>query len=107
MAIAPAVAVIVVTGEEGVYRLLILSQGEEVTGTDVGLFVSPGGSAANPVLNLLDQFEQFSEFRDMAEKLFIESILLETGGNKLEAAKRLEMDKTTLFRKIKRLRINA
>jgi PAS domain S-box-containing protein len=40
------------------------------------------------------------------EKLYIESVLFETGGNKLEASRRLEMNKTTLFRKIKKLGIN-
>ena len=42
---------------------------------------------------------------DELEKLFIEGILVETGGNKLQAAKRLGVHKATLFRKIKRLGI--
>ena len=39
------------------------------------------------------------------EKMYIESIMAEVGGNKLEACKRLGVDKTTLYRKIKKLGI--
>jgi len=39
------------------------------------------------------------------EKMYIESIMAEVGGNKQEACKRLGVDKTTLYRKIKKLGI--
>jgi transcriptional regulator of acetoin/glycerol metabolism len=42
---------------------------------------------------------------DELEKLYIESILAEAGGNKAEAARRLGIHKATLFRKIKQLNI--
>jgi transcriptional regulator with PAS, ATPase and Fis domain len=44
------------------------------------------------------------DFKDL-EKVYIESILEETGGNKLEAAKKLGVHKATLFRKIRQLGI--
>ena len=44
------------------------------------------------------------DFKDL-EKVYIESILEATGGNKLEAAKKLGVHKATLFRKIRQLGI--
>jgi len=51
----------------------------------------------------LSSVKNFAEL----ERLFIESVLAQTGGNKLEASRRLGVDKTTLFRKIRRLGIKA
>jgi transcriptional regulator with PAS, ATPase and Fis domain len=44
---------------------------------------------------------------DELEKIYIESVLAETGGNKLQAARKLGVHKATLFRKIKRLGISG
>jgi DNA-binding NtrC family response regulator len=83
-----------------VERLLILSQGSEVTGADVEMFVSSGGSAANPVLNLLDQYEQFSDFRDMAEKMFIENKLARNDWNISKTAEAIGIQRSHLYNKM-------
>ncbi len=59
------------------------------------------GSRDAPPLTL-STVENFDEL----EKLFIESVLEETGGNKLRAAEKLGIHKATLFRKLKKLGIN-
>ncbi len=41
-------------------------------------------------------------FQDL-EKMFIEQVLMETNGNRLKAAQKLGIDKSTLFRKMKKL----
>jgi len=83
-----------------VERLLIMSQGPDVSGADVEHFVSPGGAASNPVLNLLDQYEQFSEFRDMAEKLFIESKLARNDWNISKTAEAIGIQRSHLYNKM-------
>ena len=45
-----------------------------------------------------------ASFADL-ERLYLQSILAETNGNKIEAAKRLGVHKTTFFRKLKKLGI--
>ena len=54
--------------------------------------------------NMLRAITGVKNFKEL-EKLYIESVLAETGGNKTLAAKRLGVHKTTLFRKLKQLRI--
>lgn len=56
-----------------------------------------------------DQLQALSNISSFAEleRLYIESILSETEGNKLEAAKRLGIHKTTFFRKLKKLGIGS
>ncbi len=49
---------------------------------------------ANPVLSAIRSFEEL-------EKMYILSILEETGGSKIKAAERLGIHKATLFRKLK------
>jgi len=56
------------------------------------------GGANNNIAGLLE-IKTFDEL----EKIFIENVLKETGGNKLKAAQRLGIDKSTLFRKLKKL----
>ncbi|GMQ80915.1 MAG: sigma-54 dependent transcriptional regulator [Rhodothermia bacterium] len=83
-----------------VERLIILSQGEQVTGSDVDMYVNPGGSAASPVLNLLDQYDQFSEFRDMAEKMFIETKLVQYDWNISKTAEEIGIQRSHLYNKM-------
>jgi transcriptional regulator with PAS, ATPase and Fis domain len=45
-------------------------------------------------------------FEDL-ERLYIQSVLAETGGNKLAAARKLGIHKTTFFRKLKKLKISS
>ncbi len=83
-----------------VERLLILSEGEEVGVRDVERFVRPGSQAANPLTNLLDQFDQFSEFRDKAEQLFIEHKLEEFDWNVSKTAEAIGIQRSHLYNKM-------
>jgi two-component system nitrogen regulation response regulator NtrX len=83
-----------------VERLLILSQGDSITLADVDRFASPGGTAANPILSLMDQYDQFSDFRDMAEKLFIESKLSLFDWNISKTAEAIGIQRSHLYNKM-------
>lgn len=83
-----------------VERLLILSHGDQITETDVNLYVSAGGSSANPVLNLIDQYEEFSDFRDMAEKLFIQNKLSSNDWNISKTAESIGIQRSHLYNKM-------
>ena len=55
-----------------------------------------GHEANSSSLAGIDDFEKL-------ERMYLENILKETGNNKLQAAKRLGIDRSTLFRKMKKL----
>ncbi len=90
-----------------VERLLILSEGNVITGRDVERYVQPSGTQAanNPVLNLLDQYDQFSDFRDMAEKLFIERKLDENDWNVSRTAEAIGIQRSHLYNKMNKYSI--
>jgi DNA-binding NtrC family response regulator len=83
-----------------VERLLILSQGVNISVGDVERYANPGGSAANPILGLVDRHEQFSEFRDMAEKLFIETKLSLNDWNISKTAEAIGIQRSHLYNKM-------
>jgi DNA-binding NtrC family response regulator len=83
-----------------VERLLILSEGDEVTESDVQLYVRPGGAGQDPIAGLLNQFDQFTDFRDMAEKLFIERKLEEFGWNVSQTAESIGIQRSHLYNKL-------
>jgi PAS domain S-box-containing protein len=60
-----------------------------------------GETEERDVLKAMSSVKNFKEL----EKLYIQSVLAETGGNKTLAAKRLGIHKATLFRKLKQLGI--
>ncbi len=88
-----------------VERLTILSQGERITGVDVERYVHPGGSAANPIVGLLDRFEQFADFRDSAEKLFIEHKLMLNDWNISRTAESIGIQRSHLYNKMSKYEI--
>lgn len=85
-----------------VERLLILSQGEKITADDVRQFVRPGSAppAASPVHNLLEEYEQFSDFRDMAEKMFIMRKLDEFDWNVSRTSEAIGIQRSHLYNKM-------
>src|SRR5690606_24117789 len=85
-----------------VERLLILSEGDRITGADVDRYVRPGGAAADPVGVLLDQYDQFSDFRDAAEKAFIERKLEEFGWNVSKTAEAIGIQRSHLYNKLEK-----
>jgi len=83
-----------------VERLTILSQGERITHLDVERYVAPAGSHVNPIMGLMDRFDQFQEFRDMAEKLFIEHKLSEFDWNISRTAEAIGIQRSHLYNKM-------
>jgi two-component system nitrogen regulation response regulator NtrX len=83
-----------------VERLTILSQGERITQLDVERYVLPGGSTGNPVIGLMDRFEQFADFRDHAEKLFIEHKLGQFDWNISKTAEAIGIQRSHLYNKM-------
>ncbi len=83
-----------------VERLLILSQGDRVTESEVQRFVLAGVSNVNPVLDLLDSADSFSDFRDMAEKMFIQKKLDQFDWNISKTAEEIGIQRSHLYNKM-------
>jgi two-component system, NtrC family, nitrogen regulation response regulator NtrX len=88
-----------------VERLLILSLGEEIEKDDVERYVRGGTAPASPVEDLLDNYENFSDFRDMAEKLFIERKLQAYDWNISRTAEAIGIQRSHLYNKINKYEI--
>ncbi|MFT4605024.1 MAG: two-component system nitrogen regulation response regulator NtrX [Rhodothermales bacterium] len=83
-----------------VERLTILADGDEIGSSDVDRYVRPGGSATNPIAGLMDRYEQFSDFRDQAEKLFIEKKLSQFDWNISKTAEAIGIQRSHLYNKM-------
>jgi two-component system, NtrC family, nitrogen regulation response regulator NtrX len=85
-----------------VERLLILSEGEVISGDDVRRYVRPGAaaSAPNPIDHLLEEYEQFSDFRDMAERMFIVRKLNEFDWNVSKTSEAIGIQRSHLYNKM-------
>ena len=88
-----------------VERLLILSDGDEIVGSDVDRYVRPGGAGSDPIAELLDQYERFSDFRDAAEKVFIERKLDEFNWNVSKTAEAIGIQRSHLYNKLSKYSI--
>ncbi|MDX1440654.1 MAG: helix-turn-helix domain-containing protein, partial [Rubricoccaceae bacterium] len=83
-----------------VERLLILSEGDKIVAADVDRYVRPGGSGGDPMGALLSQYDEFSDFRDAAEKLFIERKLDEHSWNVSKTAEAIGIQRSHLYNKL-------
>jgi len=83
-----------------VERLIVLTHDDEITSEDVDRYVRPGTSTTDPMLNLLDQYEEFGDFRDMAEKIFIERKLNEFEWNVSRTAESIGIQRSHLYNKM-------
>ena len=83
-----------------VERLTILADGEEIGSSDVDRYVRPGGGGNNPIAGLLDRYDQFSDFRDQAEKLFIERKLSQFDWNISKTAEAIGIQRSHLYNKM-------
>lgn len=81
-------------------RLTILSDGDSIGIADVDRLVNPGGSGAGPTAGLLDRFDQFTDFRDHAERLFIEHQLSLHDWNISRTAEAIGIQRSHLYNKI-------
>jgi two-component system, NtrC family, nitrogen regulation response regulator NtrX len=84
-----------------VERLLILCGGEEVRAEDVDLLV-PGRLGGRSDAGALLAFETFGEFKDRAEQAYIMHKLRENDWNVAETARRIDMPRSNLYKKIER-----
>lgn len=83
-----------------VERLLILSDGDVIDEDDVIRFVVPAGAGTPPIAGLISQFDSFTEFRDMAEKLFVEQKLDDHGWNVSQTAETIGIQRSHLYNKL-------
>ncbi len=88
-----------------VERLLILSEGEVIGVQDAERYVQPGAAGANPVEGLIERFDEFSDFRDMAEKLFIEHKLRQFDWNISRTAEAIGIQRSHLYNKMNKYEI--
>ena len=84
-----------------VERLLILCGGEEIRAEDVDLLV-PGRPGGRSDAGALLAFETFGEFKDRAEQAYIMHKLRENDWNVAETARRIDMPRSNLYKKIER-----
>jgi two-component system nitrogen regulation response regulator NtrX len=87
-----------------VERLVILAPGGSVGAEDVeGLTGPPVGRTREDATSaLLDRNLSFSDYRDAAEKAFLERKLLENDWNVSETARQLDMQRSHLYKKIEK-----
>ena len=84
-----------------VERLLILAAGDSVRVEDVDLLAtarSGGGSLGGELLST----ENFSDFKDGAERAYIQQKLRENDWNVAETARRIDMPRSNLYKKIEK-----
>jgi two-component system nitrogen regulation response regulator NtrX len=82
-----------------VERLMILAGGDAVTAADVERL---GGATANSAVGELVYCETFEVFKQQAEKAFLTAKLAENGWNVSETARKLDMPRSNLYKKIER-----
>ena len=82
-----------------VERLMILSRGDEVTRSDVEQLAAEGGPT---VVGALAHCETFEEFKETAERSFLEAKLAENAWNVSETARKLAMPRSNLYKKIEK-----
>jgi two-component system nitrogen regulation response regulator NtrX len=85
--------------KNAVERLLILAPGDTVAAADVAAMV--GGPSESPLATLL-QAPTFEAFKEEAERAFLVAKLAENGWNVSETARKLEMPRSNLYKKIER-----
>ncbi len=81
-----------------VERLIILS-GEKITGDDVYIYSNPAQRGSDP-FGVVDDFEKLQDFRDWAEKVFIERNLIQNGWNVAKTAQEIDIQRSHLYNKI-------
>jgi len=84
-----------------VERLMILSAGEMVRAEDVDLLAS-GRASETGVGGELLAAETFSDFKDRAERAYIVQRLRENDWNVAETARRIDMPRSNLYKKIEK-----
>ncbi|MEX0836931.1 MAG: sigma-54 dependent transcriptional regulator [Gemmatimonadota bacterium] len=84
-----------------VERLLILAPGDVVAATDVDLLAPGRGKGGGWGAGLLGA-DTFQDFKDLAERAFILQKLRENDWNVAETARRIDMPRSNLYKKIEK-----
>ncbi len=82
-----------------VERLVILSAGDVVTAADVTRLA---GAAADSTVGSLVHCDTFEEFKQTAERAFLEAKLAENNWNVSETARKLDMPRSNLYKKLEK-----
>lgn len=83
-----------------VERLIILS-GDTITGDDVFIYSNPAQRGADP-FGVVDNYATLQEFRDWAEKVFIERKLVQNAWNVAKTATEIDIQRSHLYNKIEK-----
>ncbi len=81
-----------------VERLVILC-GEAISGEDVYMYSNPAQRGADP-FGVVDEYKTLQDFRDWAEKIFIERKLIQNGWNVAKTASEIDIQRSHLYNKI-------
>jgi two-component system nitrogen regulation response regulator NtrX len=84
-----------------VERLTILASGERVRAEDVDLLAA-GRTQAQGVTSEILSAETFADFKDRAERAYIAQRLRENDWNVAETARRIDMPRSNLYKKIEK-----
>jgi two-component system, NtrC family, nitrogen regulation response regulator NtrX len=85
-----------------VERLLILGRGGDITRADVERLVGPGSQSGDGLSADLLGADTFADFKERAERAFILAKLRENDWNVSETARRIDMPRSNLYKKIER-----
>jgi DNA-binding NtrC family response regulator len=83
-----------------VERLVILC-GDKISGEDVYMFSNPAQRGADP-FGVVDEYKTLQDFRDWAEKVFIERKLVQNGWNVAKTAQEIDIQRSHLYNKIEK-----
>jgi DNA-binding NtrC family response regulator len=83
-----------------VERLVILC-GEEITGDDVFIYSNPAQRGSDP-FGVVDNYATLQDFRDWAEKVFIERKLIQNAWNVAKTAQEIDIQRSHLYNKIEK-----
>ncbi len=85
-----------------VERMLILAQGRTITAADVARFAGKAAPAPGDVTEFGAEGDTFADFKEDAERSFLEAKLREHDWNVAETARLLKMPRSNLYKKIER-----
>lgn len=88
-----------------VERLIVLSEGDEITEDDVDLFTNPGSAPEDSIAYLASQHEKIADFRDAAEEAFLRRKLVEFEGNISRMSDAIELQRSNIYAKLKKFGI--
>ncbi|MEY4002928.1 MAG: hypothetical protein RIT07_970, partial [Bacteroidota bacterium] len=83
-----------------VERLVILC-GPEITGDDVFIYSNPAQRGSDP-FGVVDNYSTLQDFRDWAEKIFIERKLIHNAWNVAKTATEIDIQRSHLYNKIEK-----